>query len=96
MSDYHIRNYPSGWRPQDREPDSFICDDCRREHRDEGPYACEHTNCYRDLCVGCAYECDDCELTFCRQHVIEQPAANGMATRRCFACAAAAQKKEAA
>lgn len=64
---------------------------------DEGEeIACEHTGCVRDaLCAGCSFQCADCELWFCREHIVERPAPYPFVSYRCEDCDAQRQKEAA-
>lgn len=74
-----------------RELEYFLCDvvKCSAHITDEDDLApsCEHPGCRNwTLCIGCAYDCVDCQQTVCVEHVCETPLPQHSAIYRCCRC----------
>lgn len=78
------------------ESTDYLCRDCQTHFDEEGEViegGCHA--CSKDcLCLGCAYDCEDCGNFFCRQHVIETPTElKRFSTYRCVRCDEMRQQK---
>jgi hypothetical protein len=80
-----VLDYPSA----PRELPYWICDDCSDHVHDEGEVTDGCHACWKTcLCLGCAFDCADCDHVFCRKHILEEPGTiPGFSTYRCHKCA---------
>lgn len=76
-----------------RESNFWACYECHElHHHSAESYSCQahagrHDDCYADqVCVGCIYQCADCDGDFCRSHIVETPLPSFHAERRCVPC----------
>ena len=48
---------------------------------------CQHAGCVRDaLCPGCSFQCADCSVWFCREHIVERPVPYPFVCYHCEDC----------
>jgi hypothetical protein len=85
---WNVTDYPQP-REIELEDDRYECEGfhCTNLIEEGEEATCNHADCHRTyLCAGCTFECADCGLTFCREHILAHEHANRMATYRCEAC----------
>jgi hypothetical protein len=85
--------------PSPRELSYWSCDECYTSiYNEDELYTCERVNwhvpgaphhCSNDtVCVGCTYDCADCERTICKSCTVKTPLGDGFSTYRCIPCEA--------
>jgi hypothetical protein len=56
----------------------------------DGKFACSHKACDADkLCIGCIWQCADCQQDFCESHIVDlkdQPEASRYSLYLCHPC----------
>jgi hypothetical protein len=81
--------------PQPNLIDGGTCTKCRHAMDADELFVCQALDCQQvDLCLGCSFECSDCEEQFCAAHIVIRPCAEpGWSEHRCQPCDAKRQER---